>query len=362
MMSLSRLAASLGILAFTAACAVGDAEPSAMPGVPVAMDPVQVQAVDTIRQDSVAAPDTAKAPPITVPSIKGRVKRDSIALVSAIRAGMKDTRWPVKGPALLPGSILPGKRIVAYYGNPLSKRMGILGEIPPDQMLARLDREVAAWNKADPSTPVQPALHLIVVVAQGSPGRDGMYRLRMPDTLVEKVSSWAQSRNALLFLDIQVGGSTVMAEVPRLEKFLKRPNVHLGLDPEFSMQGGEKPGTKIGTMSSTDINWAVNYLSNLTRANNLPPKVLVVHRFTRKMITGAANIKLDPRVQIVIDMDGWGAPWLKYDSYRDYIMKEPVQFTGFKLFYHNDTKKGEPLLTPSELLRLTPRPLYIQYQ
>lgn len=361
-MSLSRLAASLVILAVTTACAVGDAEPSAMPGVPVAMDPVQVQAVDTTKRDSVTATDTAKAPSISVPSIKGRVKRDSIALVSAIRAGMKDTRWPVKGPALLPGSILPAKRIVAYYGNPLSKRMGILGELPPDQMLARLDREVAAWNKADPSTPVQPALHLIVVVAQGSPGRDGMYRLRMPDTLVEKVSSWAQSRNALLFLDIQVGGSTVMAEVPRLEKFLKRPNVHLGLDPEFSMKGGEKPGTKIGTMSSADINWTVNYLSNLTRANNLPPKVLVVHRFTRKMITGAENIKLDPRVQIVIDMDGWGAPWLKYDSYRDYIMKEPVQFTGFKLFYHNDTKKGEPLLTPSELLRLTPKPLYIQYQ
>src|SRR5262245_30614369 len=36
--------------------------------------------------------------------------------------------WPVKGPDILPGSILPHKRIVAYYGNPLSKRMGILGE------------------------------------------------------------------------------------------------------------------------------------------------------------------------------------------------------------------------------------------
>jgi hypothetical protein len=343
------------------ACAVGDAESSAVPSVPVSLDPVQVQAIDTTKRDTTAS-DSAAPPPVTVPSIAGRSKRDSLALVAAIKAGMKDTKWPVKGPAPLPGSILPSKRIVAYYGNPLSKRMGILGEIPPDQMLARLDREVAAWNKADPSTPVQPALHLIVVVAQGSPGRDGMYRLRMPDTLVEKVYSWAQSRNALLFLDVQVGKSTVMAEVPRLEQFLKRPNVHLGLDPEFSMKGGEKPGTRIGTMSSTDINWAVNYLSNLAKANNLPPKVLVVHRFTRQMITGSQNIRLDPRVQIVIDMDGWGNPWLKYDSYRAYVMKEPVQFTGFKLFYHNDTKKGEPLLTPNELLMLTPKPLYIQYQ
>jgi hypothetical protein len=345
--------------AATAACAMNDAQPASPPEtVGPTLDPVAVIAVDT----TAVAKDSAKPPPITVPSVPGRNKRDSLALVSAIRAGMKDTRWPVNGPAPLPGSVLPGKRIIAYYGNPLSKKMGILGELPPNEMLARLDKEVAAWNKADPSTPVQPALHLIVVVAQGAPGRDGMYRLRMPDTLIEKVYSWAKSRNAILFLDIQVGKSTVQAEVPRLEPFLKRPDVHLGLDPEFSMKFGDPPGRKIGTMSSADVNWAVNYLSNLVKANNLPPKVLVVHRFTRKMLTDAKNIRLDPRVQIVINMDGWGAPWLKFDSYRDYVQAEPVQFTGFKLFYHNDTKKGEPLLTPGELLRITPKPLYIQYQ
>ena len=61
-------------------------------------------------------------------------------------------------------------------------------------------------------------------------------------------------------------------------------------------------------------------------------------------------------------MDGWGAPWLKRDSYRDYVVEEPIQFTGFKLFYHNDTKKGDPLMQLDELLDLKPTPLYIQYQ
>ena len=52
--------------------------------------------------------------------------------------------WPVRNaPTPLPGAILPARRIVAYYGNPLSKKMGILGELPPDQMLARLDQVVA---------------------------------------------------------------------------------------------------------------------------------------------------------------------------------------------------------------------------
>jgi hypothetical protein len=39
-----------------------------------------------------------------------------------------------------------------------------------------------------------------------------------------------------------------------------------------------------------------------------------------------------------------------------------VQYTGFKLFYHNDTKKGDALLTPKELVQLRPSLSYIQYQ
>ena len=309
-------------------------------------------------KDSAAAKD----PPITVPTVKGRTKKDSIALVMAVKAGLKNNDWPVKTAPPLPGSILPAHRIVAFYGNPLSKKMGILGELPPDQMLARFDKEIDAWRRADPTHPVQPALHLIAVVAQGAPGRDGKYRLRMTDSLINMVYSWAQKKNALLFLDVQVGQSTVQEELPRLVQFLQRPNVMLGIDPEFSMKGGEKPGTKIGTMSASDVNFAINLLSGLVKQYNLPPKVLIVHRFTRRMLTNAKDIKLDPRVQVVINMDGWGQPWLKYDSYRAYVEAEPVQFTGFKLFFHNDTKKGDRLLTAREVLALRPRPFYIQYQ
>jgi hypothetical protein len=180
--------------------------------------------------------------------------------------------------------------------------------------------------------------------------------------LIDMVYSWAQKKNALLFLDVQVGQSTVQEELPRLIPFLQRPNVMLGIDPEFSMKFGDPPGRRIGTMSSTDVNYAIDLLSGLVKQYNLPPKVLVVHRFTHNMLTGSKKIRLDPRVQVVINMDGWGQPWLKYDSYRAYVQAEPVQFTGFKLFYHNDTKKGDPILTPSEVLLLNPKPLYIQYQ
>lgn len=282
--------------------------------------------------------------------------------VRRVREPLPVPEWPVKGPAPLPGAILPAKRIVAFYGNPRSKRMGILGEIHPDSMLARLDRVVAAWQKADPGTPVQPALHLIAIVAQEHPGSDKKYRARMSDSLVERVASWAAKRNALLFLDLQVGTSTVQAELPRFLKFLARPNVHLGLDPEFSMKRGHAPGTRVGTMDASDVNYAVRTLAALVDSLGIPPKVLVVHRYTKPMLTNTKRIELDPRVQVVIHMDGWGTPTRKKDSYVNYIYREPVQFTGFKIFYKNDTKRGSRLMTPEEILELEPRPVYIQYQ
>ena len=262
-----------------------------------------------------------------------------------------------------PGSILPGCRILAYYGNPLSKRMGALGEFPVDEMLSRLDAEVGRWQKADTTVKVVPALHLIAVVAQGSAGRDGKWRMRMPDTLIEKVSSWAARRDALLFLDIQVGLSTIQQELPRLDKFLERPNVHLGIDPEFSMKDGTAPGKKIGSYDAKDINWTIAHLDSIVSAKGLPPKVLVVHRFTRNMVKNTPQIRPTPNVQFVMHMDGWGGKTLKEDSYKHWVVNEPVQFSGFKLFYFNDQRiKGTRVMTAEEVLALEPKPLYIQYQ
>ena len=272
-------------------------------------------------------------------------------------------RWPVKAPYPLPDAIFPFHRVVAFYGNLYSKRMGILGELPKKDMFKKLQQEVAKWQAADSSLPVVPALHYIAVTAQGSGGKDGKYRFRMPSHQIDTIVNWAKEINALAFVDIQVAHSTVEAEVPILEKYLKMPNVHLGIDPEFSLKNGEVPGTRIGTFTAEDINFAIDYLADLVRKNGLPPKVLIVHRFTQGMVKGYERIKKVPEVQVVMDMDGWGDKILKRSTYLRYIYKEPVQFTGFKLFYHNDTKKGaNQMYTPEELLKFTPKPLYIQYQ
>ena len=271
--------------------------------------------------------------------------------------------WPVKTVYPKAGAILPFKRIVAYYGNLYSKKMGALGEYPEDEMLQRLNVEVKKWEEADPDTPVVSALHYIAVVAQGSAGADGKYRLRMPDSEIQKVLQIAEKINAIVFLDIQVGFSTLQTEVPLLEKYLKLPNVHLGVDPEFSMKTGIRPGKIVGTLDAEDINFTANYLAKIVKENNLTPKVLVVHRYTQKMLTNYKAIKLLPEVQIVMHMDGWGEVAKKIGTYQQFIYPEPVQFTGFKLFYKNDIlEKGTVLVTPEELLKLRPQPIYIQYQ
>lgn len=271
--------------------------------------------------------------------------------------------WPAKSPYPLAGAILPYNRIVAFYGNMYSKKMGILGEIPRDSMLRKLQFEVAKWQSADSSMPVIPALHYIAVTAQGAPGKDGKHRMRMPFAQIDTILNWAKQINALVFLDIQVGHSFVKDEVPQLETYLKMPNVHLGIDPEFSLKNGEVPGTKIGSFNPEDVNAAIDFLANIVKKNNLAPKILIVHRFTQGMIKNYKEIKKVPEVQVVMDMDGWGDKILKRSTYLRYIYREPVEFTGFKLFYHNDTKTGtDQLYTPQELLKFTPKPIYIQYQ
>ncbi len=277
--------------------------------------------------------------------------------------GDSSKKWKFNNTYPKVGAILPFNRIIAYYGNLYSTRMGILGELPKPQMFAKLKKEMTAWQQADPETPVIPALHYIVTTAQASPGDRGLYRLRMPFSEIDKIMAMAKEIDALVFLDVQVGLSNLRDEIPVLEKYLKNPKVHLGIDPEFSMKGGQKPGSVIGSFDAADVNYVANYLTNLVNKYNLPPKILVLHRFTQSMLKNTAMIEKRPEVQFVVDMDGWGSPSRKIDTYKHFVYAEPIQFTGFKLFYKNDLKHApNRLLTTKELLALKPVPMYIQYQ
>ncbi len=310
----------------------------------------------------------ANAPTSTWPAYLGASTSDAgLSLPSFILSSTTTTKkllWPVHDlPYPLPGALLPANRIVAYYGNFYSTGMGVLGQYPPDVMIKKLASTTAAWAAADPTTPVIPAIDYIAVTAQGSPGADGKYRARMPDSQIDKALVLADQVHGIVILDIQVGLSNVQTEIPLLEKYLSMPNVHLAIDPEFAMHNGAKPGTVVGSFSASDINWTANYLAGLVTKNNLPPKILIVHRFTQAMVKNYQDITPLPQVQVVMDMDGWGSPIRKQGTYQAYEQSNPVQFTGFKLFYKNDLKPpSTAMMTPSQVLKLTPQPVFIQYQ
>lgn len=276
--------------------------------------------------------------------------------------GDRSGRWPPKTVYPKEGALLPFNRIVAYYGNFYSVQMGVLGAYPAEKMIEKLQLEKLAWEHADTLTPVIPAIHYIAVTAQHAAGADGKYRLRMPHDQIDKAAKLAAKINGILFLDVQVGLSTLENEIPFLKKYLLMPQVHLGIDAEYSMKSGKRPGTLIGTFDAADVNYACEYLAALVKENNLPPKILVVHRFRTDMLTNYKKIKTSDEVQIVINMDGFGSPYLKKQTYYYAIYKEPVQFAGFKLFYKPDVSTGKRLMTPGEILKLKPQPIYIQYQ
>jgi len=128
-----------------------------------------------------------------------RSMADSISLVASIRAGLRSTNGLSLG---RPRSrlLLPQRRIVAFYGNPLSKRMGVLGEYPSSG---------DGWQSSTVSSlsggrrirrhPFSRRCISIASVAQGQREKNNMYRQRSDTGLIEKVYGWAKSKNASYF-------------------------------------------------------------------------------------------------------------------------------------------------------------------
>jgi hypothetical protein len=309
--------------------------------------------VAPVTQTEAAGPTPAAAAQLalaTVPPTLRPTERPTLVPTLA----PTPTAVPVPQPPLL-----PEHRILSFYGNPLAKEMGILGEVPADQMLKKLKQQIAAYSASDPSRPFVPALELVTPAAQGWPGEDGLYRARMKPEVINQVADWAEANDALLILDVQIGLSTVPEEVDALLPYLRRPYVHLALDPEFAIPSGHIPGEVVGTLDASAVDGVVRTLSEIVAAEHLPPKVLIIHRFTDSMVTNAwAITRRDPNVQIVVTMDGFGPPALKLAQYRSYVHDQGVQYSGIKLFYHHD----DPLLTPPEVLGLDPSPDLVIYQ
>jgi hypothetical protein len=262
----------------------------------------------------------------------------------------------------LPGGgqvLFPGHRLVAIYGSPGTPALGALGEQGLQASIARV-RSLAAPYRAMSKVPVVPAFEILATVAQGSPGRNGLYSY---ESSVASLRPWVRQANKdglYVILDLQPGRANLLAQAKLYRSLLKLPDVGLALDPEWKLQPGQRPLRQIGSVHIAEVNSVVRWLAALTARDHLPQKLLVLHQFRLSMIIGES--RLDTRhsdLAIVIHMDGQGAPSSKQQTWDAIVSAAPRGvFFGWKNFFVKD----HPMETPQETMRHHPRPVMISYQ
>ncbi|MFT3832316.1 MAG: hypothetical protein QM711_03205 [Micropruina sp.] len=256
--------------------------------------------------------------------------------------------------------LFPHYRLFGYSGYPGAPGQGRLGTGDLDGRMREIEQRGKAWTGGRELLPV---MELIAVTVHGSPGRDGMYRSRAPESVIKRWHDAATKHKALLLLNIQPGRADFIDEVRYFEKWLKYPNVGVALDPEWAVGKGQVPGRVFGSTSGKELDDVARYLSELTIAHNLPEKVLLFHQLHVSIVAKPKQLKPHPQVVYINAVDGIGSPGAKIATFRGVMRTRPSYVhAGFKLFYSEDVKTGKRLMTATEVLRLKPQPEYILFE
>ena len=255
--------------------------------------------------------------------------------------------------------IFPGHRIVGFCGTPGAPALGRLA----GNLTAKTKQLVSYADKYARGRKILPVFELIAVVVQGAPGKDGKWRRRVPDSVVDDYLQAARAAKGILLLNIQPGHSDFLTEAKAFEKYLRQPDVGLALDPEWAMKGKQKPGAIFGQTTGAAINEVADYLAGLVKAADLPEKVLVFHQVNDHVVKDESVLVPHPGVVLVKSVDGLGPKGAKIKTYNFLVKSMPASVhPGFKLFFDEDKTNGGKLMTPEEVLALTPEPEYVMYE
>ena len=253
----------------------------------------------------------------------------------------------------------PRAQVVAFYGHPGVRAMGVLGHGTPAEVAEEITAWVERYDRLNGPRGAIGAFHLITGVAQANPTSDGAWLHRLSHDRIATYVEAARQRGMLLFLDTQIGWSDPLTEVKLLEPFLREPFVHMALDPEFATEPlGVRPGLAIGGITGSQVNEVLGYLSALVEEEGLPTKILMVHQFAGRMLHDREVIERHPGVELTIDMDGIGSPQAKLRGYSLFAVTRPSQRPAFKLFFTQD----QPLMTPEDVQAMEPVPDLVIYQ
>jgi hypothetical protein len=319
---------------------------------------------------------SARAPIAPLPPIAASTPLAPSAPIAATLAGTAaaSTHSEAPAPAEPPApaielprggrTLFPDYRLVGFCGTPGAPELGELqGNLP--KKAKALEAQAARYAEARDADDrkLMPVFELIAVVVQGAPGPEKKYRRRVDGAVIDQYLSLARASKGLLLLNIQPGQSDFMTEVKALEKYLHEPDVGLALDPEWAMRPKQLPGKSFGQTDGETITAVAQYLSSIVLADKLPEKALVFHQVNNWVLKDEPALNPMPGVVIIKSVDGLGKVGSKIKTY-DYLTQGMVTgvHAGFKLFFDEDTRNGSRLMSPKEVLGLTPRPEYVMYE
>jgi hypothetical protein len=313
-----------------------------------------------------AAPATqASAGPTAEGSTSGAAASPSSSGSSSSSASPSPTTTPTPATLELPRGgtkIFPHYRLVGFCGLTGAPALGELGVGDLDTQVKKLTNFAPKYDAY--GREVQPVMEIIATIVEPFAGKDGMWRTRISDAQIERYWKASQRYKTLLILNIQPGRSPFIDEAKSYEKWLKKPNVGLALDPEWATRPGQRPGHGYGHTTGAKLNEVASYISDLVQKYNLPEKVMVYHQVAAWVITKESKLKPHPGVALVKSVDGIGNRDEKLTTYKKVNEKTPKYVhRGFKLFFHEDKSMGHgPLMTTKQVMAVKPRPEYVMYE
>lgn len=255
--------------------------------------------------------------------------------------------------------LFPRYRLVGYAGREGAEALGRLGIGDLDERAAELEKRALPYRE---NREIMPVFEVIATVVQRQPGADAMYRVRAEDAIIQKYLDAARRHRALLLLNVQPGRADFLPEVKAYEKWLREPDVGIALDPEWAVDAGQLPGRVYGRTTGNELDSVAAYLADLVYRHDLPEKVFVFHQVHASIVSGEEDLRDHPGVVIIKSIDGIGSAGAKEATWTRLTGDIPPHFhSGFKLFYIEDLEHG-PLMTPAQVLALTPKPDYVMHE
>jgi hypothetical protein len=248
--------------------------------------------------------------------------------------------------------------IVAYYGHPSSETMGIVGRHSREELISLLKEVAEEYDSVNGNQGVIPAIYLVYGTVQ--PGGK-IYKMK-PDLVMPYIEA-AYENGMLVYLDHQIGKYSPIDALNEILPFLKYPNVHLALDPEWRT---DKPMKELGHLTGPELNEIQETMREYMTSNDIQGKrQFVFHQFRDSMIRdiSAVSCDYDP-VLLVHNTSGWGSPHSKIETHTRNAKATNIPYKGFKLwyFYKPEVHADNPLMTPEQVLNLDPKPGLIIYQ